>query len=126
MVEDPINGPGQAASRSFSKRERLLNRADFVNLNRSGKRFYSRHFTVIIKANRLGFARLGVTVGKRTGNAVERNRVKRLLREFYRLNKSLFPQSHDVVIAAKTGAGNLDFWKVDEELGFIFSEKIRT
>ena len=110
---------------SFPKTERLLNRQDFVNLNRSGKRYHTNHFTVIYRKNGLGNTRFGVTVTKRTGNAVKRNRLKRLIREFYRLNKSYFPEGYDIVVAAKKNAGYLDLWKTEKELAeVIFDNKI--
>jgi len=109
----------------FPKREKILNRADFVKLNRSGKRLYTKHFTLITKQNGQGVTRLGVTVSKKTGNAVNRNRVKRLIREFFRLNKAHFPQGHDIVIVAKKDARYLDFWKIKEELGTVFCKAFR-
>ena len=110
-------------SSSFPKEERLLNRKDFVNLNRLGKRYHTGHFTVIFKKNRLGITRLGITISKKTGNAVERNKIKRLVREFYRLHKDIFPQRTDVVVMAKKGACDLDYWKIKEELGEIIVDK---
>lgn len=107
----------------FPKTERLLNRPDFVNLNRSGERHYTKHFTVILKKNGLGITRLGVTVTKKTGNAVKRNKVKRLVREFFRLNKSYIPQGYDIVVAAKKDASYLDLWKTKEELAEIIFDK---
>ncbi len=107
----------------FPKTNRLLNRKDFVNLNKSGKRYHTAHFTLIFKPNGLGNTRLGITVSKKIGNAVKRNRVKRLIREFFRLHKNLFPQRYDIVIMAKIGAGGLDFWKIKEELGEIILDK---
>jgi len=107
---------------SFLKNERLLKRSEFVNLNRSGKRSHSPHFVIIFKENGLGITRLGVTVTKRTGCAVKRNRIKRLLREYFRLHKAHFPQGYDVVIAAKKDANKLDFWDLQRELNkVIFS-----
>lgn len=94
-----------------------MNRKDFVNLNRLGRRHHTEHFTLIFMGNGLGFSRLGITVGKRTGNAVKRNRVKRFIREFFRHRKTYFPQGYDIVIAAKKGASDLDFWEIYEELG---------
>jgi len=108
---------------TFSKDERLLNRKDFVNLNQTGKRYQATHFTVILKHNGLGITRLGVTVSKKIGNAVKRNKVKRLIREFFRLHKTHFPQSCDIVIAAKKGAYGLNFWQIKEELGEIILDK---
>lgn len=107
----------------FSKKERLLNRTDFVNLNRSGRRYHTDHFLVILKHNGLGITRLGVTVSKKAGNAVKRNRTKRLIREFFRLNKSYLPQGYDIVVAAKKDASYLDLRKTKEELTEIFIGK---
>jgi ribonuclease P protein component len=102
-----------------------LNRKDFVNVNRWGKRDHTTHFTILCLGNRLGITRLGITVGRRIGNAVKRNRVKRLIREFYRLHKARFPQGYDIVIVAKKGADHLDFWKIEQELDAYFSDKNR-
>jgi len=101
---------------SFPKRERLLRRADFVNANRSGKRCHMRHFIALARKNELGITRLGVTASKKVGNAVKRNRAKRLIREFYRLNKAHLPQGYDIVVIAKKGAGYLSFRKAEKEL----------
>lgn len=108
---------------AFSKKERLLNRLDFVNLNRSGKRYHTRYFIVILKRNRLNMTRWGVTVSKKTGNAVKRNRIKRLLREFFRLNKKHFPQGYDFVIVAKNDADSCDLHEIEEEIGEIVFDK---
>ncbi|MBW1817265.1 MAG: ribonuclease P protein component [Deltaproteobacteria bacterium] len=108
---------------SFQKKQRILNRADFVNLNRSGKRHRTEHFTIIHKEHGRGITRLGVTVSKKVGNAVTRNRIKRLIREFFRLHASLLPQGYDIVIAAKKDSGDLDLLEIKEELGKILFDK---
>ncbi|MBI5968084.1 MAG: ribonuclease P protein component, partial [Deltaproteobacteria bacterium] len=50
-------------------------------------------------------------------------RVKRLIREFFRLNKGVLPASCDFVITAKEGAAGLNFWQVSEELKRILKER---
>ena len=108
---------------SFPKKERLLNRGDFVNLNRSGKRHHTRHFVVVFKQNEFGTTRLGITVSKKIANAAKRNKVKRLIREYFRLNKATLPKGYDIIIAAKQDASYLDLWRIEKELGEVISEK---
>ena len=100
-----------------------MNRADFVNVNLSGNRHHTKHFIIMYKEHGLGITRLGVTVSKKAGNAVRRNRIKRLLREFFRLHAAHIPQGRDIVIAAKKDASDLDLRKIEEELGTIVLEK---
>jgi ribonuclease P protein component len=114
------------SSFSFLKTERLLSPRDYVKLNRVGRREQTAHFKIIFAENGLGIRRLGITVGRKAGNSVVRNRVKRLVREFFRLHKADFPQGCDILIAAKQGAHHLDYWKVKEELGaFILDKELR-
>ncbi|RLB44360.1 MAG: ribonuclease P protein component [Deltaproteobacteria bacterium] len=109
-------------SQSLSKKERLLNRSDFVNLNRSGERLTTEHFVVLTKPNGLGIRRVGITVTRKTANAVRRNRIKRLIREFFRLNKAKLPQGHDFVFIARKDASRLTLSRITEELGAVLFE----
>jgi ribonuclease P protein component len=101
---------------TFTKSERLLNRKDFVNLNQSGKRLHTAHCVIIFRQNGLSITRLGITVSKKKGNAVKRNRFKRHIREFFRLHKDQFPKGYDIVVSAKKDVGELDFRQVKKEL----------
>jgi len=84
-----------------------LRRADFEKLYGDGSRIEGDYFVILYSPNGLGKMRLGVTVSKRVGHAVIRNRVKRLVREFFRLHKALFSDSYDVNVIAKSGTSNL-------------------
>jgi len=62
-----------------------------------------------------GHPRLGLAVTRRLGKAVQRNRVKRVLREFFRRHRAGLPAA-DLVIMAKKGAADLGYHQVEEEL----------
>ncbi|MBE7414150.1 MAG: ribonuclease P protein component [Deltaproteobacteria bacterium] len=101
---------------SFSKEERLLRPEDFTRVRKSGKRLSTRSFNLYLLQNGLGTRRLGIAVSAKTGGAVKRNRIKRLLREFFRQNKALFPDSTDVFISVKTLEHAAGLKCVEEEL----------
>jgi ribonuclease P protein component len=107
---------------SFKKAERILKRDDFERLMKCGKRIHRDHFVVYCCRNSLGTLRLGVTVSKKVGRAVIRNRVKRLVRESFRLSKTFFGDTYDMNVIAKRGAANLSFQKTNQALGRIFRE----
>ncbi|MFH1080007.1 MAG: ribonuclease P protein component [Pseudomonadota bacterium] len=90
---------------TFGKNERIRKKRDFLAVYQQGVRNHSNHFTVIAHRNPSGKRRLGITVGKKVGNAVKRNRLKRLLREFFRLHKEQFPPAQDIVVMAKWTKG---------------------
>src|SRR4030042_2773946 len=101
---------------AFSKSVRVLNRKDFVNLNRFGQKLRTAHFTVFWAKNGVDRSRLGITASRKVGGAVVRNRFKRFVREVFRLHKGFFPAGCDIVVSARKSADDLDFRKVREEL----------
>ena len=84
---------------------RLRRRADYVAVQSAGKKMHGRHVLAIarkrVETSLIG--RLGITVTRKVGNAVVRNRVKRLLREWMRRN-GWVPRGWDVVLVAKDSA----------------------
>ncbi|MCD6353382.1 MAG: ribonuclease P protein component [Proteobacteria bacterium] len=102
------------------KRERVTKKTEFQIIFKNGARYITRNFIVIIYQNNQGLQRLGVSVSKKVGGAVKRNRVKRLLREFFRLNKGQLPEASDILFIAKPGSSQINYSTLSEEmLGFF-------
>ena len=101
---------------SFCKDEKIRNRRDFQIISDRGTRRRSEHFVVLSLENKSGAKRLGITVSKKVGNAVRRNRIKRLVREFFRLNKARLPGARDIVVIARKHSACPTYRQVCREL----------
>lgn len=105
---------------SFTKKERLLKRPEFLAVTEVGKKFHTKSFIVFVNPNTLDISRMGITVSRKVGNSVKRNRIKRLIREFFRLNKAGIETGIDIVVIAKKEAVGKGFEEVSKELGKVF------
>lgn len=73
-------------SQRFSRHRRVRRRAEFQRAFAVGTRWHGRYVTLVIVPNRTGETRLGLVASRKVGNAVTRNRAKRLMREVFRKN----------------------------------------
>lgn len=90
-----------------------------------GRKVHTPHFIVLNVVEPTHPTRLGVTVSRKVGNAVVRNRVKRLIKEFFRNNYSMLAENSSVSIIAKHGAGKLNQSTVNQELVFLLQHRDR-
>ncbi len=112
----PVPNPTASGTASFTKADRLRRRRDYLRVQAQGRRIHSRHFGITLAPPEVATPRLGLVVTRRFGKAVRRNRMKRLLREFFRRHKGGLPV-RDLVIMAKKGAEALSYDQVEQELG---------
>jgi ribonuclease P protein component len=111
--------PRQKRGEGLRREERLRRKKDFEAIAKEGTRRHTKNFLIITRKNDQGFSRVGAVAGRRVGKAVERNRVKRLMREFFRRNKDRLLPSTDYVIVGKKGAQDLPYARVVDELGTL-------
>ena len=95
----------------------LTDNRSFLRLYKKGTAVFSRDCTLYFMQNRLPFNRLGITTGKKIGNAVVRNRVKRIIKAAYQQNETRFPVGFDIVIVAKPSAKEVKSTEISKFLG---------
>ena len=86
---------------------------EFRRIYRKGKSAVSPQLVIYCQRNRRGHSRLGVSVSTNLGCAVVRNRVRRRIREIYRLNKAKMLPGYDLIVVARVRAVETDYQKLD-------------
>ena len=88
-------------SLTWPRERRITRRAEYTACYDGGERRYTKYFFVFARSSEdLGNGRLGLAVTKKSGNAVARNRIKRVLRAFFRLHQHEMP-CMDIVVTPK-------------------------
>jgi len=107
---------------SFPKTARILKRYEFVEFYSFGKAVHSSGFVLVYKSGTAGRSRFGITVSRKVGNAVIRNRIKRRIREFCRLHRIAMPNAWDFHVIAKKPAPTLSFRQTAAMLNGLFDK----
>lgn len=102
------------------KFRRLRKTWEYQKVWQMGCKRHTPHFILLSMKCSADQPRLGMTVSRKVGNAVERNRVKRLVREFFRLKYHLFTVPVDFSVIAKKGAASLSIKQLFAELDQAF------
>jgi ribonuclease P protein component len=114
----------------FKRGDRLLKPRDFRRVSRIGERAASEDFVVLMTMSEqmpeTEGPRLGMMIGRRVGNAVVRNRIKRAVREWFRQGRGRLEKSVEIVVIARRGAERLSAVEVSEILDeIVFSRERR-
>ena len=104
------------APHGFGPGARLVRRAEYEAVYRSGARRAAGQFVVFYRANGGETSRFGSSVKKQTGNAVVRNRIRRRIREILRRNSREIPPGWDIVIHPRRTVAQGDFAQLEAEL----------
>jgi len=105
---------------TFTKADRIRTATEYRTLSKKGGRHYSDYFIIISRKNQISRSRLGITVSKKVGKAVTRNKIKRIIREYFRLNRRLLSDRIDMNIIARQSSGRIGAAAMRDHLGCCF------
>lgn len=100
----------------MKKKYRLRKRRDFSKTYRRGKSSANRTLVLVYRRNGLSVSRLGISVNKKFGNAVKRNKIKRQLKEIYRSNIDDVKPGYDLIFIVRVNAQDKSFWELKKSL----------
>ncbi|MCP4020803.1 MAG: ribonuclease P protein component [Desulfobacteraceae bacterium] len=107
---------------TFPKKVRLLKRAQFLELSKKGNKIHTGYFIAAVLEGKTQNNRIGITVSKKVGNAVTRNRIKRIIREYFRQRKENISGQKDFNIIARKSLTTLSNKEIIEKLDKLFTK----
>ncbi|MFZ3065756.1 MAG: ribonuclease P protein component [Nitrospirota bacterium] len=107
---------------TIPKNEQIKRTFEYKRVYEKGKRYYSSNIILYVLKNNLQYSRVGISVGKKVGGSVKRNRIKRLLREILRHIWQNVIKERDIVVVAKKEAEGKDLRVVWQDLEGLFKK----
>lgn len=98
----------------MKRRYRIKKNERFQTVRRQGRSFTNRYLVLCVLENELPYSRFGFSISTRIGNAVERNRIKRRLREAIRLKQDVIVPGRDIVLIARRPIRAADYHQMDD------------
>jgi len=100
----------------MEKRYKLRKNMEFKKVYSGGKNFWNRNLILYIRKNKLEESRFGVTITKKIGNAVVRNKIKRRIKEIYRLNMYRIKDGYDLIFIPKKNVVDISYKELESAL----------
>lgn len=95
---------------------RIKSKIEFEDLIKNGEKIGNSYFVIYYKERKKRFSRFGISLSKHFGNAVKRNKYKRILREIIRNNQKKFKKTQDYIIIMKKTCDSLDYKVIENKL----------
>lgn len=100
----------------------LKKNSEFQKVYEHRKSFATRYLIMYAYPNQKEITRIGISVSKKVGNSVVRHRVKRLIREIYRLNKNILKPGYDIVVIARPLAKEQGFMELEQSYRYLIKK----
>ena len=99
---------------------KLKKRWEFQRAYQKGRKYWNHYFVIYVLHTRFNYLRLGITASKKVGKSVQRNRVKRLIRESFRQLRPRIKTGYDIVVVGRTPACQLTCQEAQDKLAALF------
>ena len=100
----------------MKKNEIVKKSQEFTKIIETKKRIYNKFYSIYYNDNNLNITRFGLSVGKKIGNAVTRNKIKRQLKNIIDKNKNLFKNNKDYIIIVRREILDCNFKEMEQQL----------
>ncbi len=100
----------------MEKKYRLRKNLEFKRVYSARKNYWNRNLTLYVKKNNLEESRFGITITKKIGNAVVRNRIRRRIKEIYRLNFYRIKDGYDLVFIPKKNVQEISYEQLESAM----------
>ena len=124
-IERKQPGAGDEHPYRFVPGHVLRGQSEFDRAYQGGRRSVGRNISLQVVANGLGHCRLGMAVSRKVGGAVVRNRIRRSIREAFRLRQHEFSQSCDMVVVPRRGWTGPSVAAIGDELVALVDEAVK-
>ncbi len=96
--------------------ESLKKNSDFQKVYSAGRSYANRYLVMFILENGTGCNRIGISVSRKVGNSVVRHRLKRLIKEVYRIHEGMFHCGYDIIVIARVTAKEISYRETESAL----------
>lgn len=104
----------------FNSTKGLKKDSDFRKVYKHGKSFANKYLVMYILPNKSDETRLGISVSKKVGKAITRNRVRRLIKEVYRLNiDEKIKTGYDIVFIARISSKDAQYKDIEKSINYL-------
>jgi len=106
----------------MKKTETLKKNYEFLRIYKKGRFFAGKYLVIYVWENQSEGNRLGITVSNKIGKSIKRNRLKRLIRESYRLYEEFIPGGLDIIFVARKVEEEAGFAEIKKEMKFLLNK----
>ncbi|HZK33387.1 MAG TPA: ribonuclease P protein component [Tissierellaceae bacterium] len=105
----------------MDKMHRLRSNMEFKKVYKYGKNYWNRNLILYVKKNDLGYTRVGYSITTKIGNSVVRNRIRRQMKEIYRLNFNLIKNNYDLIFIPKKNVVGISYDELESAMIHIMN-----